>query len=357
MRHGFTSVVFKLVDHTFQDSPTKTYFEEPRVFQDLLLMWRDRHVHDLSSNTKIRYRVIEGTYDFFRNYQICDIRSQHVDIWLELMIRDAEAKRGKRLSFVYELRILKSIFRFYKESFEHVRFEIPIRKRHFQRAVIPGKIKKISSKNLTRKDFDLFRKSLHEDSHEGKTLSYLATLHFLHALRISEVAAIHWEDIYLNEQDPASSFLRIRRSYKWHTPRKAVLENGFKNSEANQGIKDLPLFPESYRLIVKMKKEKIRKGETLTGLLFHTAEGKPFSYRMIQYAYDCAFKRQGLNFSGTHILRHGGCRDHYRKNENLEIAQQLLGNTNIKNTIIYTESKGEALAKSIRREWKKKKSA
>ncbi len=357
MRHGPTSVVFKLVDHTFQDSLTETNFEEPRVFQDLLLMWRNRHVHELSSNTKIRYRVIESAYDFFRGRRICDIRSQHVDIWLEIMIRDSEEKRGKRQSFVYELKILKSIFRFYKESFESVRFEIPIRRRHFQRAVIPGKIKKVSSKNLTRKDFDLFRRSLIADSNEGKTLARLATLHFLHALRISEAAALHWEDIYLDEKDPASSFLRIQRSYKWHTPRKAVLENGFKNSEANQGIKDLPLFPESYRMIMRMKNEKLRKGKTLKGLVFHTAERTPFTYRMIQYAYDCAFKRQGLNFRGTHILRHGGCRDHYRKNENLEIAQQLLGNTNIKNTIIYTENKSEALAKSIRREWRKKKSA
>lgn len=122
-------------------------------------------------------------------------------------------------------------------------------------------------------------------------------------------------------------------------------------------MKDLPLFPESYRLVLKMKKEKLREGNPLKGLVFTTKEGKPFTYRMIQYAYDRAFKREDLNFSGTHILRHGGCRDHYRKNENLQIAQQLLGNANLKNTVIYTENKGEALARSVRREWRKRKAA
>lgn len=356
MRHGLITVVFRLVDHAFHDS-SETTAETPQVFKDLLLLWRNRHVDELSTNTKIRYQTIEITFDFFKHLQIPGIKSQHVDIWLEIMIRDAEEKKSKRQSFVYELRILKSIFHFYKEFFEGIRFEIPIRKRHFQRAILPGKIKKVGSKNLTRKDFNLFRRSLMAFAHEGKTLARLATIHFLHALRVSEVAALHWEDIYINEQDPASSFLRIQRSYKWHSPRQTKLELGFKNSAANQGIKDLPLFPESYRMLRKMKKEKTKKGEPLTGLVFYTVTGKPFTYRMIQYAYDCAFKEQGLNFRGTHILRHGGCRDHYRKNENLEIAQQLLGNTNLKNTIIYTDSKGEALAKSIRREWRKRKTA
>ncbi len=351
---SLTSIIFTLADHTLQDSLSDIYIKEPRTFLDLLLIWKDRHVYDLSSNTKIRYQVIEKTYGYFKDYPICDIKSQHIDLWLESMTQNSEEKKGKRQSFSYELKILKSIFRFYKESFENVHFETPIRRRHFQKAILPGKIKKVNSKNLTRKDFNLFRKSLIADSREGKTLGRLATLHFLHALRVSEVTALHWEDVYLNEQDPASSFLRIQRSYKWHTPRKTVLENGFKNSDANQGFKDLPLFPESYQVIIKIKKEK--KGEPLKGLIFQTTEKKPFTYRMIQYAYDCAFKHQGLKFSGTHILRHGGCRDHYRKNENLEIAQQLLGNTNIKNTVIYTNSNGEALAKSIRREWKKKRS-
>lgn len=357
MRHRLQAVVFKLADHFFSDFDDPL-LNVPETFLELLHLWKHRHVRDLSINTRVRYKTLEESFGFFHEHQVQAIRSQHIDLWLEIMIRQSEERKGRRESFLYELRVLKSIFHFFKETFENVRFDIPIRERHFQRAVLPHRIKKARSKNLTHQQFKIFRQKLsrsqEEQPYNGKILAQLATIHFFHALRISEVAAIHWEDIHLNTRSPSASFLRIQRSFKWLKAQEAKLEAGFKNSNATDGVKDLPLFRETYRIFRAMKRERMRQGKPLTGLIFHNENGKPFSYRVIQYAYDCAFKKAGLDYSGTHILRHGGCRRLYRKTKNLETAQQLLGNTNIKNTIVYTETKGEALATAVRREWKSK---
>lgn len=327
----------------------------PESFDTVLKYWWENHVEDLSTNTKIRYTTVQKCFEYFKSFNINDIKSQDIDLWIEMLIYQFEEKnQGKRKSFTYELNILKSVFRFCNERRDSDILN-PIRKRHYQRASMPKKVVPIKSKNLTKSQFDAFMKNLSKLKY-GEIYLSLSEIHFFHALRISEVTAIYWEDLHLDENDPEKSFLRIQRSHKWIAKKGVTIDLGFKNSKAHDlNEKILPLFPETYKRFKKLRAEAIKNKVPLSGLIFHQGNGQPFTYRMIQHAYDKAFKKAGLQYTGTHILRHGGSRHLYRKTRSLETAQQLLGNVNIRNTIIYTEVKGEALSEAILKEWNGKK--
>jgi integrase len=69
--------------------------------------------------------------------------------------------------------------------------------------------------------------------------------------------------------------------------------------------------------------------------------------------YDKAFKRAGLDFSGTHIMRHGGTRLVYNQFSDLEVAKQLLGNSDMDSVLTYAVRDTGALNKVARLAWKK----
>ena len=226
-------------------------------------------------------------------------------------------------------------------------------RRHFEIAKVATKPKASKSRTLSEREFERFARAL-EHSSKGTPLANLATVQYFQALRISEVTALHWEDLILDKQRPQQSFMQVQRSLKWLSNGEVRLELGFKNSKALSGTKMLPLFPPVYRVLHRMKKARRSQSKPPAGLIFISANRKPLSYREIQYAYDKAFRLAGLDYTGTHILRHGGCRRFHRKTADLDIVGQLLGNVNQGNVRIYTETKFEALACAVRREWKRR---
>ena len=64
-----------------------------------------------------------------------------------------------------------------------------------------------------------------------------------------------------------------------------------------------------------------------------------------------SFKLAGLHYRGTHIMRHGGCRNLYNQVPDLAVAQQLLGNTSIKTTTIYAKRHKGALTQVAQAKW------
>jgi len=149
--------------------------------------------------------------------------------------------------------------------------------------------------------------------------------------------------------------MKIQCSLKWISRHETILENGFKNSKALKGFKELPLFPATYKTLIQLYQQQSKKRTTPKGLIFSCHDKSPFIYRKIQYAFDKAFKKANLPYRGTHILRHGGSRRLFRRTANLETAKQLLGNTDIQTTMIYTNTQGEGLRLAARKEWRQAK--
>lgn len=334
------------------NSETKNNFKV-KNFKHLVSLWNTHHVEHLKITTKIRYKFIaKKFFNFFNKYQVNEITPPIIDLWLS-KLRDKKLNEGRKTGFAYELRVLGSIFYFFREYSDDYSYQVPIRKRHFAKEEMASKKTPRKSKNLTPDEFLLFHKKLRAILPKKiKIVLSLVLLQYWHALRVSEIAAIHWEDLFINETHPERSFLRINRSLKWIRG-KIILEDGFKNSNATDGFKDLLLFPVTYRVFLELKRSYEKNGTALRGLVFRCPVGEPLRYRQIQYYYDRAFKNAGLAYSGTHIMRHGGSRRLYAESMNLETAKQLLGNTDMATTKLYLEDNNEALVQAILVEWKK----
>ncbi len=107
------------------------------------------------------------------------------------------------------------------------------------------------------------------------------------------------------------------------------------------------MFPESFEALVPL----YREGKK--GLIFE-CEGEPIPYRVIQAQFDRAFKWAGLPYRGTHVMRHGGCRRIYNEQGDLSIAQQMLGNSDLKTTLVYAKRQASALTRVAEKHWEKK---
>ena len=167
----------------------------------------------------------------------------------------------------------------------------------------------------------------------------LATLQYFQALRISEAAAVHREDVRLGEVRSFSR-LMVKRSLCW--PRKkgvpSYVQVGFKNSGSfEDGVKEQPIFPETHDALSSMFRN---NPSQKLGLIF-TIEGKHLECRQIQHAYDLAFKR-------------AGCRNLYNESGDLSVAQQLLGDKSEQATKVYARRKASALTEVASEHWEQK---
>jgi integrase len=280
---------------------------------------------------------------------IQDITPQFLDRWID-SLRATVGKyqqSHRRCNFEHELTVMRSILRFYAEYYDDRDFRFPVKNRHLEDVRIGKPEPKL--KDLQEDEFHAFRKELSFHKY-GSILAHMATVQFYEALRISEVAALHHEDLNLNFHSPQNSTIRVCRYIFYPRDRHCKIEivPGFKNARgSDRSVKELYLFPEAYDSLVSV----FQKGAS--GLVFGLDGETPFTYRQIQKAYDDAFKKAGLSYRGTHVLRHGGCRRVYNAtNGDIALAQQLLGNSDLESTLVYAQRDKGALKKHVQKSWK-----
>lgn len=320
------------------------------LFGDLIDEWRGRCYSAVAASTQISYdNLIRLHFGNLLGFTMHEFTPQRVDLWLD-ELRNPESKTmksKKRITFKNELKLLSTILNYYDNYHDDPEFQNPIKSRH--RLAIRLNRSRAKAKDLKEEAFLLFRESLRTITRNGETFAALATVQYYQALRISEAAALHWEDIDLDWSAPSRSRVRVMRLVVW--PRKkglaSFIQNGFKNAEANEGIKEQPMFPETFDVLSRLHRPGAR------GPVF-TIDGRHIEYRAIQSAYDRAFRKAGLPFTGTHVMRHGGCRRVYNQEGDLAVAQQLLGNSDLKSTLVYAKRDAAALTEVARRLWQKK---
>lgn len=324
-----------LQDRNPSDSP---------LFREVLHGWKIKVMAKLGQGTQIRYQDMLNKY--FTNLldvRMSEFNSEIVDRWIEYLL--STFRTSRRIAFKHELDLLSGILRFYDERTNN--FVMPIKRRH--RKEIRISEPKMKNKDLTETEFYQFREALLKLK-DGKILSVMVTVQYFHALRISEVAALSWESVKFDFDNPERSRLLINRSIKW--PRKGgmspVIENNFKNSKVNNGVKEHPLFPESYKALLDI----YSAGKK--GLIFLQESGEIFGYRSIQQRFNTAFKNAGLDYSATHVMRHGGCRNIYNRFPDLAVAKQHLGNSDIKSVMVYAQRSTEALNEVAKELWQKR---
>lgn len=321
------------------------------LFRDVIEEWKRRCFPRLKLSTRISYENLLRL--FFGSLQDCtmhELTSQKLDSWLDDLKSPENwiMQSKKRTTFKNELKLLATILNYYGDYHdEDAGFRFPIKDRH--RKAVRLNRQKARPKDLKEEEFFLFRETLRTLNANGEMMATLATVQYYQALRISEVAALHWQDISLDPTLPSGSRLKVARLVVW--PRRKELsshiQNGFKNAGSNDGVKEQPMFPETFDAFSKMHYEGAH------GLIFQI-EGKHLEYRAIQSAFDRSFKKANLPYRGTHVMRHGGCRRVYNEGGDLAVAQQLLGNSDLKSTLVYAKRSASALTEVAQKHWAKK---
>jgi integrase len=317
--------------------------------KDVILEWQSRKYPSLAVGTRVHYdQLIEKHFQSLIGTRINAVTPTVIDGWIaEMKSRVGETHQSRmRKSFLHELTLLGVILRYYSEYHDDPEFRYPIKRRHRDDAELRVNDHD-KPKDLSVDEFIRFREALASGLY-GKAMAALATVQFFQALRISEAAALHWEDAHLNFRSPEESRIRISRHVEFSRKRglSSKIAPGFKNSHATGGMKELPLFPAAYSAL----RELFYVGAK--GLVFQSPEGTFFEYRQIQRAYNIAFKKAGLPYRSTHVMRHGGCRAVYNETGDLGLAAQILGNVSPDTVNVYAKRHKSALTNYAKTKWR-----
>lgn len=320
-------------------------------FGDITDEWKRRRYPHLAIGTQLQYdKLIKLYLKSLFEIPIREITSKRIDCWLdELKCPGAlSMRRGTRKSFEHELTLLNTILRYFQEYHDDTDFRFPVKKRHWEGVRLHQSRSLETKKDLREEEFLVFREHLrtHKD---GELLAKLAVVQYYQALRISEAAAIFWEDVQFDWTHPEKSRIKIVRSLFFSRTKEVAtfLRAGFKNSAFNDGMKEQPMFPETFEALKSLYHEGAK------GLVFQIKH-KHLEYRSIQSHYDRAFREAGLPYTGTHVMRHGGCRRVYNIVPDTAVAQQLLGNSDLKTTLVYAKRHASALTEVAQKFWENK---
>jgi len=271
-------------------------------FAEVVKSWKKRRFPQLAFTTRVAYEKLLRLY--FGSLMACPVRKitpARVDEWLD-ELKDPDnwtMQSRKRKDFRHELSLLSTILGYYDEFFDDEEFRFPIKRNRHKKAVKLGRGGAPKPKDLPESEFLLFRDEL-KQMPDGEMWAALATIQYFQAYRISEIAGLHYEDIDFDWENPYKSRIRVVRSVCW--PRlkghKPFIQEGFKNVDANDGMKEQPMFPETFAALAGLYTEDKK------GLVFHL-KGEILEYRKIQSVYNRAFQRCGLPYTSTHVLRHG----------------------------------------------------
>jgi len=320
------------------------------LFREILEEWKRRRFAHIAYSTQVQYdKVLRLHFGSLLDLAVYEITPKRIDSWLDELKETARfsTKRLTRISFGHELSLLSTILKYYRDYHDDTSFQFPVKQRH--REGIKLSLPRTSvPKDLSESEFLKFREELRRCKN-GEMLATLATVQYFQALRISEAAGLYWEDIVLDSEVPWNSRVKVVRSvcYPHRGGEEAFVKGGFKNSSGNKGIKEQPMFPEVFEVLSELYQPRA------SGLIFGI-DGKPIPYRIIQSHFDRSFRRAELPYRGTHVMRHGGCRRVFNEVAELPIAQQLLGNADLKTTLVYAKRHAGALTKVVHGYWEKR---
>ena len=136
-------------------------------------------------------------------------------------------------------------------------------------------------------------------------------------LRVSEIAGLKIENLYLNSREP-----RIRVTGKGNRTRDVFIS------------KDLRKHLSEYL----DWKQTMGEATDKSASLLVSSHGKSYSTRALQYAFKVSIKESGLpSYFSIHACRHSYGTFLFRKTKNLRLVQKQLGHSSITTTTVYAD--------------------
>ncbi|WP_374000319.1 tyrosine-type recombinase/integrase [Bdellovibrio bacteriovorus] len=293
--------------HSSVTEPADANRKSSPTIEAVLQKWQRDTWPSLALNTAIQYEKCSKTFQSILRREIESIKPSDIDNlitdWKQNYI-----KSSIRTSFEKEFQTLKVLFSWYQNNYDDAAIILPFKKRHSEQIKVKAK-KIIAKKYMTDDETTLFLDQLRKDSY----LFYvLAFVQLKQMLRVSEVTAMKWRNLNVNEKvyDLCEhiTWPRIKEMLSEVTP-------GTKNLRAGS-IYTLNLFTDVAELISTLP---TKKG---CELIFHI-DGEMLTYRQVQYRYDKAFAAAGLPYRSTHVLRHTGATSFYNETGDLLALQQM----------------------------------
>ena len=271
------------------------------TFGDVYELYVAKHLSKLEASTFEAYtKWTTRFYDRLMRIPMVEMTADEVSRHVAAKRKEAiENPTGKRYGFKHELKYLKALFNWYHENVD-ARFVNPVLKRHR----VEGEIRKMPKrqKKMRRHELQAFFNAFGKDEQLWRDL---AETQFYFSGRVQEVGGLQWDSVDFDD-----GIIRIESVAVWSA------------SKAFQYLKDTPkngeerLVPMTGKLrsILERRFEEQRPSRFKDGrtgkmvpcsFVFHQ-DGQPLVYRWIQYRYNKALRKAGLNhkFGSTHILRH-----------------------------------------------------
>lgn len=272
---------------------------------------------------------------YFDRFPVRQITAKVIDLWLAHIKtpKFLTSKNHSRMSYEQELTVLRQVLSYYSEYLDDS-YQLPLKKRHLKDAVVDlVRYQQAKARNkmkyIPSGDVDRFLSQMAIDSehcHKTPIFHALAVLQARTGLRIGEACALDWRDVNFEH-----SVITICKSVQW-----------FRGNVQKLTISPLTKTGEPRKVFVTtqaidvLKNLRDRTGRSV-GLIFSDNGFQPLHFRSIQYAYDSAFKRVGLPWRGTHILRHSFATDFLEKTRNPQALQAQLGHKSSQQTEHYAK--------------------
>jgi len=318
------------------------------TFGEVVDAWKARRYPALAAGTLDSYdKLLRLHFDPLLALSMSDLTPKALDGWIAWLVagRDRFGKGRLRVSFRAELALLRAILNDFGEHRDEddAPWVSPLKQRH--KKAIRLAAPKPKRKDLSEEELGQLRAALLELDFRGRGRVHaaLAAVQYWQALRISEAAALRWSDLRLDRTAPAKSRLTVSQHVVYLRAAPSFIAPGTKNGP----LKEQPVLPQTFLALAELWTP------TARGLVFKGEAGAFLAYREVQYAYDRAFKRAGLPYTATHVMRHGGTRTVLEDTGgDRDIARQQLGNRDGKTVEVYAQRSAAAFTRYAEKKWR-----
>lgn len=289
-----------------QSSDIGNYVDSPSV-QTVVEKWKSEAWPHIKTNTRLQYaRCIEFIEPL--NYrQIESIRAVDIDQLIALW-KSKNVKSHQRTSFVKEYDVIKLLFLWYQRNFDNAKLNLPFKDRHKKQILLKPKTT-ATRRFMTEDETKAFLGALKQ---EGELYFAIGAVQIMQLMRISEVLAMKWSNL-----DVKNRQYHLCEHVVWERIGgvKPRIEPGTKTIKSGD-VYTINLFQYCVELIQSIK------SHINSDLIFHDS-GEILTYRQVQYRYNNAFKKAGLPFRATHVLRHTGATRFYNLSGDILALQHM----------------------------------
>lgn len=304
------------------------------LFEDVFARYMNHleHRKKLCSSSIQMYRNRIRHFKFFEGMEMTTVTPKVIDGWLNLML-DPDylgLQQKTRINYEKEFILLSGLFRYYRNH-ENESFTSPFLDRHREKALARSKEENREIRYMSADEEMLFLTTL-----ESNPVIHDVALFQLHTgTRVGEAAALEFKNIDFSKRE-----VRIVQHLDWQRVKggKILVSRGTKTGP----YRTIPLSDDCIEML------KRRKQDATSGIVFPwSRDSNWLPYRAIQAMYDSAFRKAGIEKSGTHVLRHTFAVRFLDQTKDIYALQRVLGHADLQVTQVYAKYSNESVRQAF----------